>query len=133
MSIKLSNAGAGAGLGRAQIASLATVGILGRGGSGVLVYKLVSLASAPATAVSPDEAKLAARADERRAKAEARKAASARPGTELPFDAQGNLLGASTNNSTLPQNRPLQQAREPGRGASTDRSNRARHSSGRKS
>jgi type IV secretory pathway VirB10-like protein len=115
MSIKLSNAAAGGGLGRGQIASLAIVGILGLGGSGVLVYKLVSGPSTPAAAVSPDEAKLAARAEERRAKAEAdaRKLRQQDLGQGYQFDAQGNLLGASTDASELPQNRALQAAKAP--------------------
>lgn len=115
MSIKLSNAAATGGLGRAQIVSLATVGVLGLGGSGVLVYKLVSGPSAPAAAVSPDEAKLAARAAERRARteAEARKVHQQDLGQGYQFDAQGNLLGASTDTSELPQNRPLEVVKAP--------------------
>lgn len=115
MSIKLSNAAATGGLGRAQIVSLATLGVLGLGGSGVLVYKLVSGPSAPAAAVSPDEAKLAARAAERRARteAEARKLHQQDLGQGYQFDAQGNLLGASTDTSELPQNRPLQAVKAP--------------------
>ena len=115
MSIKLSKAAGAGGLGRAQIASLATVGILGLGGSGVLVYKLASGPSAQVAAMSPDEAKLAARAEERRAKAEAdaRKLRQQDLGQGYQFDAQGNLLGASTDASELPQNRPLQPAKAP--------------------
>src|SRR6185437_3026942 len=115
MSIKLSNVAGSPGLGRAQIASLATVGILGLGGSGVLVYKLASGPSAPVAVVSPDEAKLAARAEERRARAEAeaRKLHQQDLGQGYQFDAQGNLLGASTDASELPQNRPLQPAKAP--------------------
>jgi type IV secretory pathway VirB10-like protein len=115
MTIKFSSAAASGGLGRAQIASLATVGFLGLGGSGVLVYKLASGPSSPAAAVSSDEAKLAARADERRAKAEAdaRKLRQQDLGQGYQFDAEGNLLGATTDTSELPQNRPFQPAKVP--------------------
>jgi type IV secretory pathway VirB10-like protein len=113
MSIKLSDGSRAAGLGVAQMVSLVTVGILGLGGSGVLIYKLVSGPSAPSAVVSPDEAKLAARAEERRAKAEAdaRKLRQQDLGQGYQFDTQGNLLGASTDTSDLPQNRPLQQTK----------------------
>jgi type IV secretory pathway VirB10-like protein len=111
MSIKLSSVAGPAGLSRAQIASLAVVGVLGIGGSGVLVYKLVSAPRVPAT-VSADEAKLAARAEEKRVRSEAdaRKLRQQDLGQGYQFDAQGNLLGASTDSSELPQNRPLQPA-----------------------
>ena len=129
MSIKFSSAAASGGLGRAQIASLATVGVLGLGGSGVLVYKLASGPSSPAAAVSADEAKLAARADERRAKAEAdaRKLRQQDLGQGYQFDAQGNLLGATTDTSELPQNRPFQPAKVPDRGPSAPGGNWSRH------
>lgn len=113
MSIKLASATGPGGLSRAQIAAITAVGILGLGGSGALVYRVVSDPKTPTTAMSPDEAKLAARVEERRAKAaaDARKLRQQELGQGYQFDAQGNLLGASTDSSELPQNRPLEKAR----------------------
>jgi type IV secretory pathway VirB10-like protein len=110
MSIKLSSPGSAAGLSRAQIAGLAAVGLLGMGGSGALVYHLVSGGQPPATAVSADEAKIAAKAEERRSRSEAdaRKLRQQDLGQGYQFDAQGNLLGATTDATELPQNRTLQ-------------------------
>jgi Bacterial conjugation TrbI-like protein len=110
MSIKLSSAGSAGGLSRAQIAGLAAVGLLGMGGSGALVYHLVSSGQSPAATVSADEAKIAAKAEERRARSEAdaRKLRQQDLGQGYQFDAQGNLLGATTDATTLPQNRTLQ-------------------------
>ena len=52
MSIKLSSSAAGvaSGLSRGHIAVLATVGLLGIGGSGVLVYHLAGSPRSPAVA-----------------------------------------------------------------------------------
>jgi type IV secretion system protein VirB10 len=110
MSIKLSTAVGPAGLSRAQLAALALVGVVGIGGSGFLIYRLASGPRVPAAVVSPDEAKLAARAEEKRARAEAdaRKLRQQDLGAGYQFDSQGNLLGANTDSSELPQNRPLQ-------------------------
>src|SRR5580692_7111595 len=110
MSIKLSSSGSAAGLSRAQIAGLAAVGLLGMGGSGAVVYHLVSGGQPPAAAVSADEAKIAAKAEERRSRSEAdaRKLRQQDLGQGYQFDAQGNLLGATTDATTLPQNRTLQ-------------------------
>ena len=110
MSIKLSSAGSRAGLSRGQIAGLAAVGLLGMGGSGALVYHLVAAGQPPAAAASADEAKIAAKGEERRARSEAdaRKLRQKDLGQGYQFDAQGNLLGATTDATTLPQNRTLQ-------------------------
>jgi type IV secretory pathway VirB10-like protein len=87
----------------------------------MLVYRLVSGPHARAAAVSPDEAKLAARADERRAKAEegARRLKQQDLGQGYQFDAQGNLLGATPDTSELPQNRTYQEPLKTARSAAT--------------
>ncbi|HZL21137.1 MAG TPA: TrbI/VirB10 family protein [Polyangia bacterium] len=108
MSIKMAAAGMAAGLTHLQIAALATVGVVGLGGSGALVYHLVAKPAAPAAApVSKEETKLAEKVDEHRARAaaEAKKLKQQDLGQGYQFDSQGNLLAASSEGSDLLQNR----------------------------
>lgn len=115
MSIKFANAGAASGLSRAQIVGLGLVGLVGLGGSGVLAYHLIAGPRSSGVAMSGDEAKIAARGEERRARSEAdaRKLRQQDLGQGYQFDAQGNLLGAATDVAVLPQNRTLQSPGSP--------------------
>ncbi len=124
MTIKMSStAGAAmAGLSRAQIALLATVGVVGLGGSGALVHHLVAKQPAPAAMpVSQQEAKLAENVNERRARAEAdgRKLRQQDLGQGYQFDPSGNLLAAAPDGAGLPQNRFSAAPGGHGGGAST--------------
>jgi type IV secretory pathway VirB10-like protein len=113
MSIKLAGAEAVAGgLTRVQLAILGTVGVVGLGGSGALVYHLAQGPKPAAAAISTDEAKLSARADERRAHAAAaaQKLRQQDLGQGYQFDSQGNLLAATADGSDLPQNKAYQEA-----------------------
>lgn len=110
MTIKLSAApgSLGAGLSRAQVAMLAAVGVVGLGGTGGLVYHVVSkpAVAAPAPA-SLQEVKLAERVDERRSRAEAdaKRLKQQELGQGYRFDGQGNLVSAAADTTDLPQNK----------------------------
>jgi len=121
MNIKLTATPAGTvrGMTRPQLLGLVTVGVLGLGGCGFLVYQVVHGPSAVAAPkMSTDEAKLEAKVEEKRAHAEAdaRRLRQQDLGQGYQFDAQGNLVGASAEPSGL-QNRPLQDLSAPRRRA----------------
>jgi type IV secretory pathway VirB10-like protein len=122
MTIKLAGASSVVGgLTRAQIAVLASVGVVGMAGSGALVYHLVEVPKAPAAVMSPDEAKLVARSDEKRARAAAtaEKLRQQDLGQGYQFDSQGNLVGATPEGTDLPQNKAFQETPEAARPAPT--------------
>lgn len=120
MSSKLSSnvSAAATGLGRRQMLLLAAVGLLGMGGSAWLAYRLAgSGRSPPASSVSVDEARLAAKVEERRARAaaDARKLHQQDLGQGYQFDAQGNLLGPAADGANLPRNKFFAEEAPPNR------------------
>jgi type IV secretion system protein VirB10 len=122
MSSKLSSNApvAAMGLGRRQIVLLAAVGLLGMGGSAGLAFRMArSRGPIPVSPVSVDEARLAAKVEERRARAaaDARKLHQQELGQGYQFDAQGNLLGPAADGANLPRNKSFAEESPPNREA----------------
>jgi type IV secretion system protein VirB10 len=109
---------AASGLGRRQIVLLAAVGLLGMGGSAGLAFRMArSGGTLPASSLSVDEARLAAKVEERRARAaaDAKKLHQQELGQGYQFDAQGNLLGPTADGANLPRNKSFAEEAPPNR------------------
>jgi type IV secretion system protein VirB10 len=88
------------------------------GGSAWLAYRTArSGGPLPANSLSVDEARLAAKVEERRARAaaDARKLHQQELGQGYQFDAQGNLLGPAADGANLPRNKSFAEDAPPNR------------------
>ena len=96
-------------LARWQLASLVGAAIVATGGSGVMVWRMASAEPKQSAAnLSPDEARLLAKADEARLKkqSEAKKLKQSDLGAGYQVDPEGNMTGPAEN-ADLPSNKSL--------------------------